>query len=74
MADEEGKQGDLKYYQNQPYDMEVDLNNDDEGEDNENQTQKKAKKENSDEQPEQEDVNYNEVSAPKIKDLPKFDL
>jgi len=42
MADEEGKQGDLKYYQNQPYDMEVDLNNDDEGEDNENQTQKKS--------------------------------
>ena len=28
MADDEGKQGDLKYYQNQPYDMEVDLNND----------------------------------------------
>ena len=74
MADEEGKQGDLKYYQNQPYDMEVDLNNDDEGEDNENQIPKKSKKDNSDEQQEQEDVNYNEVPAPKIKELPKFDL
>ena len=29
----EEKQGDLKYYQNQPYDMEVDLN-DEEGEEN----------------------------------------
>ena len=74
MADDEGKQGDLKYYQNQPYDMEVDLNNDDEGEDNENQNQKKSKKENLDEQQEQEDVNYNEIQAPKIRELPKFDL
>ena len=40
MADDEGKQGDLKYYQNQPYDMEVDLNNDDEEVDNPNKKKK----------------------------------
>jgi len=75
MADDEGKQGDLKYYQNQPYDMEVDLNNDEEGDENENEpNQKKEKKENVDEQQEQEDANYNEVAVPKVKDLPKFDL
>ena len=45
MADDDGKQGDLKYYQNQPYDMEVDLNNDEEGDENENeQVPKKEKK------------------------------
>ena len=75
MADDDGKQGDLKYYQNQPYDMEVDLNNDEEGDENENEpNQKKEKKENVDEQQEQEDANYNEVAVPKVKDLPKFDL
>ena len=75
MADDEGKQGDLKYYQNQPYDMEVDLNNDEEGDENENEpNQKKEKKENVDNQQEQEEENYNEVVAPKVKDLPKFDL
>ena len=38
MAEEdEGKQGDLKFYQNQPYDMEVDLNNEEDGEENDYQ-------------------------------------
>ena len=35
MAEDEGKQGDLKYYQNQPYDMEVDLNNEEDADENE---------------------------------------
>ena len=75
MADDDGKQGDLKYYQNQPYDMEVDLNNDEEGDENEiQQNPKKNKKENNDEQQDQDEANYNEVAVPKVKDLPKFDL
>ena len=76
MAEDEGKQGDLKYYQNQPYDMEVDLNNDEEVDENEiNQNQKKAKKEEDlDDQQDQEDANYQEVAPPKLKELPKFDL
>ena len=76
MADDDGKQGDLKYYQNQPYDMEVDLNNDEEVDENEiNQNQKKAKKEEDlDDQQDQEDANYQEVAPPKLKELPKFDL
>ena len=73
MAEDEGK-GDLKYYQNQPYDMEVDLNNDDEGEENApTPSQKKSsKKDNLDEQ--QEEANYQEIAAPQIKELPKFDI
>ena len=49
----EEKQGDLKYYQNQPYDMEVDLN-EEEGEDNDHthKQKKSGKKENLDEQQE----------------------
>ena len=76
MAEDDGKQGDLKYYQNQPYDMEVDLNNDEEVDENEiNQNQKKAKKEEDlDDQQDQEDANYQEVAPPKLKELPKFDL
>ena len=75
MADDDSKQGDLKYYQNQPYDMEVDLNNDEEGDENENeQVPKKEKKENLEDQQEQDEANYNEVAVPKVKDLPKFDL
>ena len=75
MAEDEGK-GDLKYYQNQPYDMEVDLNNDDEGEDNGHTNPKKSsnKKANLDDQQEQEEPNYQEIAAPQIKELPKFDL
>ena len=75
MAEDEGKQGDLKYYQNQPYDMEVDLNNEEDADENEiNENQKKSKKEENDEQQEQEDANYQEVSVPKVKELPKFDI
>jgi hypothetical protein len=76
MADDEGKQGDLKYYQNQPYDMEVDLNNDEDGEENEHthNQKKSSKKDNLDEQQEQEEANYQEIAAPQVKELPKFDL
>ena len=75
MAEDEGKQGDLKYYQNQPYDMEVDLNNEEDADENEiNKNQKKSKKEENDEQQEQDDANYQEVSVPKVKELPKFDI
>ena len=35
MAEDEGKQGDLKFYQNQPYDMEVDLNNEEDADEKE---------------------------------------
>ena len=75
MAEDEGKQGDLKYYQNQPYDMEVDLNNEEDADENEiKENQKKSKKEENDEQQEQDDANYQEVSVPKVKELPKFDI
>ena len=75
MAEDEGNQGDLRYYQNQPYDMEVDLNNEEDADENEiNENQKKSKKEENDEQQEQDDANYQEVSPPKVKELPKFDI
>ena len=76
MADDEGKKGDLKYYQNQPYDMEVDLNNDEDGEENEHthNQKKSSKKDNLDDQQEQEEANYQEIAAPQVKELPKFDL
>ena len=76
MADDEGKQGDLKYYQNQPYDMEVDLNNDEDAEENEHthNQKKSSKKDNLDDQQEQEEANYQEIAAPQVKELPKFDL
>jgi len=76
MAEDDGKQGDLKYYQNQPYDMEVDLNNDEEeGDENEMNLKKEKKEENLEDQQEQEDANYQEeVAIPKVKDLPKFDI
>ena len=74
MADDEGK-GDLKYYQNQPYDREVDLNNDDEGEDNNHPNPKKSsKKDNLEDQQEPEEANYQEIAAPQVKELPKFDI
>lgn len=72
MADDEGKQGDMKYYQNQPYDMEVDLNNDDDEVDN--HSAKKTKKKNDNEDEQQEEQNYQEVASPVVKELPKFDL
>ena len=74
MAEDDGKQGDLKFYQNQPYDMEVDLNNDEEGEENEINPKKEKKEENLEDQQDQEDAGYQEVVPPKLKDLPKFDL
>ena len=75
MAEDDSKHGDLKYYQNQPYDMEVDLNNEEDADENEiNENQKKSKKEENDEQQEQDDANYQEVSVPKVKELPKFDI
>ena len=76
MAEDDGKQGDLKYYQNQPYDMEVNLNNDEEeGNENEMNLKKEKKEENLEDQQEQEDANYQEeVAVPKVKDLPKFDI
>ena len=76
MAEDEGKQVDLKFYQNQPYDMEVDLNNEEDADENEiNQEGKKSKKEeNLEDQQDQEDAGYQEVVPPKLKDLPKFDL
>ena len=73
MADDDGKQGDLKYYQNQPYDMEVDLNNEDDEEENTNEKKKKVKKDVEDDQ--QEEQKYQEVASPsQVKELPKFDL
>ena len=75
MSEEEGKQGDLKYYKNQPYDMEVDLNNEEDGEENDvNQNPKKSKKEENLDDQDQEEANYQEVVPPKVKDLPKFDF
>ena len=73
MADDEGKQGDLKYYQNQPYDMEVDLNNEDDEGENTNVKKKEVKKDIEDDQ--QEEQNYQEIASPaQVKELPKFDL
>ena len=73
MAEDDGKQGDLKYYQNQPYDMEVDLNNDDDGGENVNTKKKPVKNDMEDEQPDEQ--NYQEVASPaQVKELPKFDL
>ena len=72
MADDENKQGDFKYYQDQPYDLEVDIKNEDE------EPADKAKQTNkgmsSDDGP--DDQNYQEIaaSAPQVKELPKFDL
>ena len=72
MAEDENNQGDMKYYKNQPYDMEVELNNegDDEG-DNINE-KKKSNKEVEDGA--QEIPMFQDVDHPKIKELPKFDL
>jgi hypothetical protein len=76
MAEGEGKQDDLKYYKNQPYDMEVDLNNDEDVEENDevNNQKKAPKKETSEEPQEPEEQNYQEVSVPQVKELPKFDI
>ncbi len=74
MEDGEGNKGDLKYYQNQPYDMEVDLNNEEEEGENSNTKKKQPKNENN-EDDQQEEQNYQEVAPPiQVKELPKFDL
>ena len=74
MSDDDDKQGDLKYYQNQPYDMEVDLNNDDDEGENTN-TKKKSAKKNNNEDEQQEEQNFQEIAPPiQVKELPKFDL
>ena len=54
--------------------MEVDLNNDEEGEENTHNQKKASKKEDLDEPQEQDEANYQEIAAPRIKELPKFDL
>jgi hypothetical protein len=56
--------------------MEVDLNNDEDGEENEHthNQKKSSKKDNLDDQQEQEEANYQEIAAPQVKELPKFDL
>ena len=72
MAEEEWKQRDLKYYQNQPYDLEVDINHDDdEGTDNNKLANKWMSSDDND-----ADQNYQGVvaSAPQVKELPKFDI
>ena len=71
MADSEvQQQGDLKYYQNQPYDLEVDIKNDDD--DVDAQREQKGQLD----QDDQQEQNYQEVkvSPPQIKALPKFDI
>ena len=74
MADEEVNKGDLKYFQNQPYDMEVDLNNEDDEVENSNTKKKQPKNENNEDE-QQEEQNYQEASSPiQVKELPKFDL
>ena len=72
MADDEGKQGDIKYYQNQPYDLEVDLNNDEEERGEEGKQAHKGMT--ADDNPDVQNYQEIEASAPQIKELPKFDL
>ena len=71
MADSEvQQQGDLKYYQNQPYDLEVDIKNDDDDVDAQRELKGQL------DQEDQQEQNYQEVkvSPPQIKALPKFDI
>lgn len=71
MADD-GKQGDMHYYQNQPYDLEVDINQEeDEGEDVGKREEGRA-----DVGAQQDDQAYQEVIAtpPVVKALPRFDM
>jgi hypothetical protein len=71
MADSEvQQQGDLKYYQNQPYDLEVDIKNDDDDVDAQRELKGQL------DQDDQQEQNYQEVkvSPPQIKALPKFDI
>ena len=63
------QKGDLKYYDNQPYDLEMDIEHDDE----ESRDQGRAPKKQMDDY---EEAQYQEVkvSPPVIKPLPKFDI
>ncbi len=73
MAEEgEGKQGDMHYYQNQPYDLEVDLNQENE----DGQDANKGEEKKSDTGAQQDEQTYQEavVNPPEIKALPKFDI
>ena len=72
MAEDENNQGDMKYYQNQPYDMEVDLNNDGDDEGDIINVKKKSNKEVEDGR--QEIPLFPDADNPQIKELPKFDL
>jgi hypothetical protein len=72
MAEDENNQGDMKYYQNQPYDMEVDLNNDGDDEGDIINVKKKANKDVEDGK--HEIPMFPDVDSPQIKELPKFDL
>lgn len=69
MAEEEG-QGDLKMIENQPYDLEVVLNQDEE-EDNLEQNPNRHEPE---EPAEQENYQEVHVPPPVLKALPKFDI
>lgn len=74
MAEEgDGKQGDMHYYQNQPYDLEVDINQDEEegGEGMEKKDEGRA-----DVGAQQDEQAYPEVVAtpPMVKALPRFDM
>ena len=72
MAEDENNQGDMKYYQNQPYDMEVDLNN--EGDDEGDYINEKKKSNKEVEEGQQEMQMYQDPESPPVKELPKFDL
>jgi intraflagellar transport protein 46 len=75
MADDKG---DLKYYQNQPYDLEVDLGHDDDDNFNDNIPDTLAQKQPEYEQEDDNNTNYQQqeiqVKPPEIKPLPKFDV
>ena len=64
------QKGDLKYYDNQPYDMEMNIEQDDEDSPEQIVNNKKAV------EPEENEGTYQEVkvSPPVVKALPKFDI
>ena len=71
MADDDNNQGDMKYHQNQPYDMEIDLNND--GDDEENNTNEKKELNKEVEDDHHKGIDY-ELDNIQVKKLPRFDL
>lgn len=68
MADDEGT-GDLKQIENQPYDLEVDLNNNDD-----EQGSDYMKGPNVEDQAEEQNYAEVNVQPPTLKALPKFDI